>query len=81
MIWRILLYGILFYFIYQLLVGLIIPVFKTTRRMRKDFNDIKNRMNEFINDPQQNKNSQYNSKETSATKSKSEDYIDFEEVK
>ena len=49
--------------------------------MRKDFNDIKNRMNEFINDPQQNKNSQYNSKETSATKSKPKDYIDFEEVK
>ena len=81
MIWRILLYSILFYFLYQLVVGLIIPVFKTTRRMRKDFNDIKTRMNEFMNDPQQNENKQYSSKEHSETKNKSEDYIDFEELK
>ena len=49
--------------------------------MRKDFNDIKNRMNEFTNDQKQNKNSQYSSNEPSATKIKSEDYIDFEELK
>lgn len=81
MIWRILLYGILFYFLYQLVIGLIIPIFKTTRRMRKDFHDIKNRMNEFMNDPLQKKNSESHSNEPSARKGKSEDYIDFEEVK
>ena len=78
---RILLFSLLAYFVYKLVVGLIIPVFKTTRKMRKDFNEIKSRMNSIMEDQQQEKSSQFKSKEPPETKSKPKDYIDFEEIK
>ena len=78
---RILLFSLLAYFIYKMVVGLIIPVFKTTRKMRKEFNEIKSRMNSFTNDQHQEKKGQFKSKEPPATQSKPKDYIDFEEIK
>lgn len=81
MFWRILLFTLLAYFLYKLIVGLIIPVFKTTRKMRKDFNEIKGRMNSFMNEQQQQNNSSFKPKEPPVTQNKSKDYIDFEEIK
>jgi hypothetical protein len=68
----------LFYLLYKFIFGFVIPVYKTTRQVQR-------KMNEF----QQNMNKQAESSRTSSTnnekppvsKPKSDDYIDFEEIK
>ena len=49
--------------------------------MKKGFKEMQNRMNDYMSQQQQEKNQQFNSKESSGTASKPGDYIDFEEVK
>jgi hypothetical protein len=79
--WRILLYGFLVYFLYKVLFELILPVFNTTRKMRKDFKNMQGRMNDFMKNQQQDNNKQNKSGEFPEAKNKSGDYIEFEEVK
>lgn len=77
MILRFLFFFILFYLLYKLLVDFIIPVYKTTRKLKKGFKA----MNEHM---QQNASAQANSSNGSIPKKPAEkkgDYIDFEEVK
>jgi hypothetical protein len=72
-------YFILAYFLYQLIFKFIIPVYRTTRQIKKGFREMHERMNGqgAQPDPYQNTN-------TSATPEKNKqvgDYIDFEEIK
>ena len=68
----------LFYLLYKFIFEFVIPIFRTTREVKK-------KMNEF----QQNMNKQAETNRTSSTKMdkppvskpKSDDYIDFEEIK
>jgi len=68
----------LFYLLYKFIFEFVIPIFRTTREVKK-------KMNEF----QQNMNKQAETNRTSSTtmdkppvsKPKSDDYIDFEEIK
>ena len=81
MIWRILLYSFLIYLLYKLVFKFIIPVFKTTRKIKKDFKEMQSRMNLFMNNQQEEKKQQTPPGEPSTTKRKPGDYIDFEEIK
>ena len=81
MIWRILLYGFLAYLLYKVVFELIIPVFKTTRKMKKDFKEMRNRMNDFTKQQQPGVNQQHKPKEPSEKSGKPGDYIEFEDVK
>ncbi|HSU27820.1 MAG TPA: hypothetical protein VLJ68_05520 [Chitinophagaceae bacterium] len=87
MILRVLLYGLLIYFAYRLIFDFIIPVYKTTKKLKKGFQEMSARMNH--SDGQERM--QESGKEqqpfqpppsASGPKApKSGDYIDFEELK
>jgi hypothetical protein len=77
---KFILYAILIYIAWQFIFNFIIPLYKTTRKIKQGFREMQDRMN-----------SQYNTadKQTSTTSANkqskspghSDDYIDYEEVK
>ncbi|MEO7960039.1 MAG: hypothetical protein ABIR19_00745 [Ginsengibacter sp.] len=67
----------LIYMLYKLVFDFIIPVYQSSKKIKKQFGDIHSKMQEDMNT--------YNRQQTSATapteKKKEGDYIEFEEVK
>jgi hypothetical protein len=74
MLLRAILYGLLIYVIYKVVFDLIIPVYKTTQKIKKGFRNMHGQM-----DQQQPPRQSASAKP--AKKEKAGDYIDFEEVK
>lgn len=78
-------YALLLFFLYNLVVKVIIPVYRTTRQVRRQFNQMKQQFQQ----PQGGNSQQNNSDNTTQTKAntvpkgkpKFGEYIDFEEVK
>jgi sortase (surface protein transpeptidase) len=68
------------YLLYKLIFDFIIPVYNTTKQVKKQFGDMQSKMQEHMqaNQPQ---NNTYNSNTQEPPKAKNGDYIDFEEVK
>ena len=77
---RLLLYGLLAWFLYNLVFKFIIPLYKTTRQMKQKFREMQTNMQEHMN-PQPDFTTQVNGTEKSTSKKSKEDYIDFEEIK
>lgn len=74
---RILIWAIVAYCIYKVVFDFLIPIFRVSRRMKRQMREFQRRTNgEFENYQKDNI-----SKEQSAPKEKSSDYIDFEEIK
>jgi hypothetical protein len=69
------LFAILIYALYQFIFNLVVPVYKTTRKIKKGFREMHSRMNE------QKPYSPQSSAPDPGSKTKAGDYIDFEEVK
>lgn len=66
----------LIYILYKLIFEFIIPVYQSTKKIRKQFGDMQSKMQQDINS--------YNNPQTTAEpekKKKEGDYIEFEEVK
>jgi hypothetical protein len=80
MILRFILYGFLFYLAYRLIFHFIIPLARTTREVRKQFDEVRNRMQE---QQMQDNFNPYGTKRppAAATQTEKGDYIDFEEIK
>jgi hypothetical protein len=76
MILRILLYTLVAYVLYKLIFDFIIPVYRTGRQIRKQFNDVKQRM-----EGQDQFNNIKEHKTPADANNKIGEYIDFEEVK
>jgi cell division protein FtsL len=76
---RYILYGLLIWFLYNLVFRFIIPVYKTTRQMKKKFGEMHDRVQE--EQAKQQGFSQSATEQKSTSKAPSGDYIDFEEVK
>ena len=76
---RILLYALLAWFLYKLVFGFIIPVYRTTRLMKKKFRE----MHEYAQEQQMKQQgfNQSSAPPKSTVKTRGEDYIDFEEIK
>ena len=75
---RFLFYAFLLYLAFKLVFDLIIPVYRTTRKLKKGFREMQQKMNQH--------KEQYNQQTTppqvkETEKSKAGDYIDFEEIK
>lgn len=72
----------LIYLVYKLVVNVIIPIYRSTKQIKKQFGDMKETMQ---NMQQGNFNGQpppvNQTQPTAATPEKEGDYIDFEEVK
>ena len=79
MILRFIFYAFLFYLAYKLVFDFIIPIFKTTRRIKKGFREMQERMQQ-PDDPHHRQNGNQHDA-VNNEKSHAGDYIDFEEVK
>jgi len=77
---RYLFFAFLIYLAYRLVFHFIIPIYKTTRQVKKQFRDMHERMQDHINEQQS-----YQQTSTPEPEPKKQqiggDYIDFEEVK
>ena len=77
------LYAILIYIAYQFIFKLVIPIFLTTRKIKKGFRDMQSKMQEQMKQQQGG----FEGQASTSTAPKKEagklkhDYIDFEEVK
>jgi hypothetical protein len=83
MILSLLLYSFLAYMLYRLIFNFIIPIVRTTRRVKKSFRQMQEQMNGQYNQQQTAGNYGYGQQATtsSAAKKDDEDYIEFEEIK
>ncbi len=68
----------LFYLLYKFIFELVIPIFRTTRQVRKKMNEFQQNMNKQA---ENNPTSHESAAKPTASKPKSDDYIDFEEIK
>jgi hypothetical protein len=72
-----------FYLAYRLIFDFIIPVYRTTSRIKKGFRQMNEQMNQHTQ--QYNQSNQHNQSSQpfnqSANKGNAGDYIDFEEIK
>jgi hypothetical protein len=78
MILRFLFYAFLFYMLYKLVFNFIIPVYKTTRRVKNGFKEMNEKMRQQAEGFQQQNTQQVKPK---VEQHKAGDYIEFEEVK
>jgi hypothetical protein len=78
MIFRFLFYIFLFYLAYKLLFELVIPLFRTTRKIKKGIREMQERMNQQAGTPPTGSTRRT---EPAPDKTRSADYIDFEEIK
>jgi hypothetical protein len=73
-------YGLLFYFLFKLVVDFIFPIVMTTRKVKQQFNSMKQKTED-----QQQQSGSFNPRNSSSTQHKKvaskDDYIDFEEIK
>jgi hypothetical protein len=81
-----LLFALAAYFVYKVVFELIIPVFRTTQHVRRQFDNIHQQMRDQTNgNTTQNQNGHTNPpnrpKSDQNKSSRAGDYIDFEEVK
>lgn len=81
MILRILLEAFLIYLLYNIIFGFFVPVYKTTRQVKKGFRDMKNHMNDYANSRQHEKDQPNKTGHNSSSQKSTGDYIDFEEIK
>ena len=72
-------YILLGYVLYRFITGFLIPVFKTGKQIKKQFNQMQQHMNDQMK--QQASSSSTPPPQQSAKKSPVGEYIDFEEVK
>ena len=71
----------LVYILYKLIFDFIIPIFNTTKTVRKQFNEMHAKMQDQANKMNQANANATAAKPTTTTASKAEDYIDYEEIK
>jgi hypothetical protein len=80
MFWKYLFYFFLAYSLYQLIFKFILPIYRTTRQIKKGFREMQERMN---GQPGQQPNPYQNTSAPTNTENNKQvgDYIDFEEIK
>jgi hypothetical protein len=71
------------YLLYKLIFDFVIPVAKTTKQVKKQFNEMSSRMQENMHQQQQQTNNNFSKNTSTVTSSgkKNDDYIEFEEIK
>lgn len=67
----------LIYVVYKLIFDFIIPIFESTKKIKKQFGEMQNKMQGDINA----QHSRQSSPKTETKAKTNDDYIDFEEVK
>ena len=73
---------LLIYILYKLIFDFIIPIYRTTKRVKKQFGEMQSKMQEQMNTNSYRGNQQQSSaKSTKEEPLKREEYIDYEEIK
>jgi hypothetical protein len=75
---RFVFYAILLYLLYQFIFKLVIPVYVTTKKVKKGFREMQSKMKEHM---QQQQSYAPQQEQPTSPKYKAGDYIEFEEVK
>ena len=70
----------LLYILYKLIFDFIIPIYRTTKTVKKQFGEMNAKMQEQMNTYNQQQNAQGSTRPKEETVKK-EDYIDYEEIK
>ena len=82
--WTYILYGLLIWFLYNLVFRFIIPVYRASRKMKQQFGEMQERMRQTMN-PNQHSAAAASASPGPAprpsAKGSKDDYLDFEEVK
>jgi hypothetical protein len=81
MILSLLLYGFLAYMLYRLIFHFIIPIVRTTRRVKRSFRQMQEQMNGQYSQQAAGNFGYGQETTTNAAKKDNEDYIEFEEIK
>ena len=71
---------LLIYILYKLIFDFIIPIYRTTKRVKKQFGEMQSKMQEQMNTYNQQQSST-SAKTTKQEPLKTEEYIDYEEIK
>lgn len=71
-------YFFLAYLLYQLVFKFILPIYRTTKQVKRGFRDMQERMNSHA---KTNSSEKTNGTSKNSNTKKAADYIDFEEVK
>ncbi len=69
----------LLYLLYKLIFDFIIPIYQTSKKVKKQFGEMHNKMQDQMNTFNQQQNPA--AKTTAQEPAKKEDYIDYEEIK
>ena len=69
----------LIYLLYKVITQFIIPMYKSTKRFKKQFSEMQSKMNEQMNKGQQSQQAPPQP-EVNTTAEKKGDYIEFEEI-
>jgi hypothetical protein len=78
--WRVLLYLFLAYLAFQFIFNFLIPIYRTTRQVKKGLREMNSRVNEFMQQ-QQASSATPQQPEQETKKEQVGEYIDFEEIK
>jgi hypothetical protein len=78
---RFLFFAFLIYLAFRLVFDFMIPVYKTTRRIRKGFREMQEKMNAHTEPYQKQENYSQQNTGSNTTSGNNGDYIDFEEIK
>lgn len=77
---RFLLIMLMIYLLYNLIVKFIIPIYRTTRTVKRRMNEMRDQQQQFFNQQQQQREFEERKSNTTPPADKG-DYIDYEEVK
>jgi hypothetical protein len=77
---KIIFYTFILWLLYKLIFDFIVPIYQTTRQVRRQMGDIQDRMRQQFEEQQQAAEPQ-RPQATAAKKADKSDYLDFEEIK
>ena len=79
---KIIFYTFIFWLLYKLIFDFIVPVYQSTKQVRRQMGDIQDRMRQQFEQQQQQQAAEpQRPQATAAKKADKSDYLDFEEVK
>lgn len=78
---KIIVYTFLFWLLYKLIFDFIIPVYQSTKQVRRQMGDIQEHMRRQFEQQQQQSAEPQRQQTTAAKKADKSDYLDFEEIK
>ena len=79
--WKIILYFFLAWFLYNLIFRFIIPVYRTSKKMKQQFRQMQEAMQEKMQPGQASQPAPAQPPKSSSSAKSTGDYIDFEEIK